>query len=69
MLIHRPDGSLFFYGFVSEQDRPLLCATDLPPGYPPQSLNDALYDGELIAHDAVRLWDGAVWCVCHCSAA
>lgn len=43
--MHRPDRSLLFYGFVEPQARPLLCAQDLPPGYPVESLADPPYDG------------------------
>ncbi len=29
-VLHRPDVSLFIYGFVQMRDPPLLCAVDLP---------------------------------------
>lgn len=44
-LVHRPDMSLLHYGFVLVQEKPLLCAVDLPHGYAAESQDDSLYEG------------------------
>lgn len=56
-LQHRPDGSLFFYGFVEPMDMPLLCSVDLPAGYPAQSRDDSLYKGARRMFRAQSCWE------------
>lgn len=48
--IHRPDKSFFNYGFVSLQEHPLLCVSDLPAGVNYKSSSDSLYEGAVAAH-------------------
>lgn len=58
-IIHRPDMSLRYYGYVAAQERPLLAAVDLPGAdsdnqHSPTAPDDSAYDGEL----------GRVWVLC-----
>lgn len=41
----RADTALLSFGLVQVSDQPLLCMTDLPPGYSVAEIKDPSYDG------------------------
>ena len=50
-VLHRPDMSLFIYGFFIPTTDPLLCAVDRPDidwtnPFNPTTMDDSIYEGE-----------------------